>query len=206
MIDMLPRSSMKTSQPGLSASIDETLLLEVTGAPVSAAANDNLVRSPRRIMRGLTAMAMMMSLSGEWVDAANAAGASVFDERFQEPSTRKVLPKASAAVWAELDSYRELDDGWDGPDSTAPSYSAIADAQAFLAALPAGVAVPHAMISSDGYVGLFWDDGKNFASVSFSGGGRVSYYGTVLGVTARGTRSATTGFVPADLLGLVTRI
>jgi hypothetical protein len=206
MIDMLPRSPMKTSEPGLSASIDQTLLLEVTGTLITAAANYNQGRPPRRIMRGLTAMAMMMSLSGEWADAANAAGASVFDKQFQSPVPLTVLTKAAAEVWAELDGYRELDDGWDGPDSLAPSNSAIADAQAFLAALPASSVVPHAMISSDGYVGLFWDNGKNFASVSFSGGGKVSYYGTVQGVTARGTQSATTGFVPADLLGLVTRI
>jgi hypothetical protein len=180
--------------------VDLAYFAETTAFPLTAAAGAVGSIPVRRVMRGATAIAIMVTLSTHWPTTADAAiGAAVSSEQPQPEDPKPILRSGFESVWAELEGYREIEDGWDGSDSVAPSVSSISDALAFLAAIPDGTAVPQAMISADGYVGLYWDRESNFASVNFPGEGKLSYYATAGSIVARGTLSAVTGIIPSDL-------
>lgn len=86
-----------------------------------------------------------------------------------------VLDRLSSLA-LELELYSALNEGWDGPDSRAPSQGDIMDAQALVAKLPPGLPIPKPMLSSSGNVGLYWDAQKIFADIALEGDGRFSLF------------------------------
>lgn len=76
----------------------------------------------------------------------------------------------------ELELYEGLQDGWDGPDSRAPSQVDIQVAKTLLEKLPPGLAIPKPMLSSAGSVGLYWDTNSFFADIALEDNGRISLF------------------------------
>jgi hypothetical protein len=60
----------------------------------------------------------------------------------------------------ELRAYQNLAAGWDGEESAAPEASHLSAASALLNALPAGLPLPKTMLSTNGEVGLYWNDDR----------------------------------------------
>ena len=79
-------------------------------------------------------------------------------------------------LMAELDSYTALPRGWDGHEGMPATQEHIETAKQLVDALPAGFPLPRAMLSSDGSVGLYWDDGDTVADVQIEQGGAISMY------------------------------
>lgn len=88
--------------------------------------------------------------------------------------------QARDAVILELESYRDLTDGWDGIGSKAPAATAITEALSFLdRALPVGLPAPEPMVDADGEVGLFWEGPNYHVEAGFKGREVISFYGRV---------------------------
>jgi hypothetical protein len=82
-------------------------------------------------------------------------------------------------------SFQSLQDGWDGPDSIAPSADVIGLARKFLMALPGDISLPDLTISADGEVGFYWKADGVYIDVGFPTDGRISYYAEANGKVAR---------------------
>ena len=81
-----------------------------------------------------------------------------------------------AALRAELESYGNLRDNWDGEGATAPPMQAARDALAFLDHRPSGVPLPLPEVATVGDIGVYWDDGDTFVEVQFGGDRAYSYF------------------------------
>jgi hypothetical protein len=67
---------------------------------------------------------------------------------------------------AEIESYKELTEGWDGEGSVTPSNAAIDGARKLIDRLPAGITLPKAMISSSGELGFYWKTDTFYADIA----------------------------------------
>jgi hypothetical protein len=77
----------------------------------------------------------------------------------------------------EILKYRQLQPGWDGYDGVAPSLSSVIGAINFLTLVnQEAIDLPKPMLSGDGEIGFYWDQGSVFIDVSFDGGSVLSYY------------------------------
>lgn len=76
----------------------------------------------------------------------------------------------------ELEMYRELNDGWDGPNSRAPTSGDIQNAQDIVSKLSPGLPIPKPMLSATGVVGLYWDTKNIFADIELEADGRFSLF------------------------------
>jgi hypothetical protein len=83
---------------------------------------------------------------------------------------------ALAAVRAELETYSTLLDGWDGPQSEAPSKGSIELAKDLLERLPRTWPVPKPMLSPGGEVGFYWNLHRRFADIVLEKGGSLSIF------------------------------
>lgn len=84
----------------------------------------------------------------------------------------------AAQALAETMGYRALSNGWDGPDSLAPSPSHLNLAIALFKAWPADLAAPTAMLSSDGTVGMYWPSLEHlYLDAEYDEQGRLSVFG-----------------------------
>lgn len=72
---------------------------------------------------------------------------------------------ATSALRSCLERYLRLRDGWDGPESKAPSRRSIEIIEAMLNRLPTCLPIPTAMLSRSGEVGLYWDSLTTFADI-----------------------------------------
>jgi hypothetical protein len=106
----------------------------------------------------------------------------------------------------ELLSYNSLRAGWDGPDSSSPSRSAIADAYAFIWRLPIDVNLPEPTVYADGQVGLYWQKNEDVLSIVFMGHGKYAYYGKVNGVVARSPSKEYSNSLPNELYKAISNI
>ncbi|MDV6345086.1 hypothetical protein [Nitrosomonas sp. Is37] len=79
-------------------------------------------------------------------------------------------------VFSQLDGYSELEPGWDGPDSVTPSSIDIKLAIDFVASIPAIFPLPKAMVSSDGTIGLYWDDTFMYIDIQFESDHTLSMF------------------------------
>lgn len=102
----------------------------------------------------------------------------------------------------ELRQYEQLESGWDGNEADiAPSRAAVDEAIQFVENLPAFVALPEPMVSSDGEVGLFWKSSELYLDVGFRGCGECSYFGKAQGQKVKGRDSISDALpIPSDLL------
>jgi len=154
------------------------------------------------LLSGVTCFGLA-SLASEVPGITDRVPGGAVTVEFLQHQAKPGVPERMADVASELESYRDLEVGWDGPESIGPPSAAIDDAIAFLVALPPTAPEPEATISADGQVGLYWDLDGQLASVNFHGAGKVSYYGDIDGVVARGNLTGARGMVPADLLSLI---
>lgn len=92
-----------------------------------------------------------------------------------EGGTRKA-PSAEDKLAAELLSYLDLSEGWDGFESVPVPRDAVLDALSFLDLRPGDIALPYPQIAPDGEVGFYWRSEDVFAEVGFYGDGEFSYY------------------------------
>jgi hypothetical protein len=76
----------------------------------------------------------------------------------------------------ELDTYRYLENGWDGEDSLKPSDESITRAKVFLDKLPSGLPTPKPMISKKGEIGFYWNNESFYADLHLETDNKVSYY------------------------------
>lgn len=86
-------------------------------------------------------------------------------------------PSPRDKLHATLQSYLQLDPGWDGYEGIPPKRQAVIDAISFLDRKPADIQAPYPQLSSDGEVGLYWKTATVFADIGFYGDGEYSYYG-----------------------------
>ncbi len=77
---------------------------------------------------------------------------------------------------SQLDAYAELESGWDGPDSATPSSSDIGLATDFIASIPPIFPLPKTMLSSDGTVGLYWNDPLIYIDIQFESDHTLSMF------------------------------
>lgn len=103
------------------------------------------------------AMAVAVALAASMSDTARAADRSETGAALNNHVRRpQPVAQRTAALYAEMVSYRALLAGWDGVDSIAPIPGNIDSALAFLALLPDTVALPETTVSGDGEVGFYW--------------------------------------------------
>lgn len=90
----------------------------------------------------------------------------------------------------ELAALASLQPGWDGVDSVAIPPAAIADARAFLGALPRVPSGLDVSVSGDGTVHLFSDnEGGDGSNILFTGEGRIAFWARYDGRVAQATTS-----------------
>jgi hypothetical protein len=100
-----------------------------------------------------------------------------------ETLTASLLVPIQPAVWdrsdflvGEVQTYRDLKDGWDGKGSKAVTQKSFDAALQFIRCLPGGLPLPKAMVSSVGEVGFYWDLPEGFADISFGPDGVASFF------------------------------
>lgn len=76
----------------------------------------------------------------------------------------------------ELDMYAELNDGWDGSNSRAPTAADIRKVRDVVAQLPPGLPIPKPMLSATGVVGVYWDTKSVFADIELDADGHLSLF------------------------------
>jgi len=77
----------------------------------------------------------------------------------------------------ELESYLQLEDGWDGYGGEAPSKDSVFAAIGFLKKVKeSGYKLPKPMVSGDGEVGLYWDYADCYIDVGFEELGEMTFY------------------------------
>lgn len=79
---------------------------------------------------------------------------------------------------AELRSYIDLSDDWDGEGAKAPSATAVKDTLTFLDRCPEGIPSPRPDQGRDGEVGIYWDfaHSKVFVEATFEGNGKFAFF------------------------------
>jgi hypothetical protein len=73
-------------------------------------------------------------------------------------------------ISSEVLEYAELQDGWDGDGSLAPSSESVAKVIGLIGQLPVGSPLPKPMVSSSGEVGLYWRTEHFVADILVSDG------------------------------------
>lgn len=89
--------------------------------------------------------------------------------RWREPSREDKL-------YAELISYLDLPEGWDGYEGVPASFETVDNAFEFLKKRPKDIPHPYPQIAPDGEVGLYWRTEEVYVELSFYGDGQFSYY------------------------------
>ncbi|MFA5921790.1 MAG: hypothetical protein WC856_10930 [Methylococcaceae bacterium] len=87
-----------------------------------------------------------------------------------------LVANTTTDVFSQLDGYSKLEPGWDGLDSVTPSSIDIELAIDFVASIPAVFPLPKAMLSSDGTVGLYWDDALMYFDIQFESDRTLSLF------------------------------
>lgn len=150
----------------------------------------------------LTAAALIFAYTSHYSATVNVTTPSVWGSADSAVEHDNVgTSDRNALLSAEIISYRELRDGWEGDDSVAPARQAINEALAFIDLIPIGSAVPEPMVAADGEVGFYWNTGGAYIDVSFRGTGQLSYYAKAGAFVAK-DRLSTAGLkaLPKDLL------
>ncbi len=77
---------------------------------------------------------------------------------------------------AKMRVYPTLEEGWDGYDAEPLIPESLGDARKFLAHRPKGARVPFVGICLTGEVGLYWEEKRVFAQITFEGNGKFYYH------------------------------
>ncbi len=89
---------------------------------------------------------------------------------------RRDEPSSEDKLHAELLTYLDLPEGWNGYEGEPASFDAVIDAINFLTMRPDDIPLPYPQIAPDGEVGLYWRVDEVYAEVGFYGDGQCSYY------------------------------
>ncbi len=89
---------------------------------------------------------------------------------------RRDEPSGEDKLHAELLTYLDLPEGWNGYEGEPVSFDAVIDAINFLTMRPDDIPLPYPQIAPDGEVGLYWRVDEVYAEVGFYGDGECSYY------------------------------
>lgn len=84
-----------------------------------------------------------------------------------------------AKALAELNAYRTLKDGWQGPSSHAPNAKAFAEAELFIEKMTHELPkaqMPMFGIDNDGEIVLTWNDENLIGSLAIAGDGHYCYF------------------------------
>ncbi len=93
------------------------------------------------------------------------------------PIGNKIEDKISENdVFYKLASYSKLEPDWDGADSVIPSITDVQLAIDFVESMPAIFPFPKAMLSRNGVIGLYWDDGSVYIDIQFDSDNTLSVY------------------------------
>lgn len=172
---------------------------------------DTLVRpkiknSNNYFIRGLTTAIGFLAISAP-------AEASIYEALQPSVVAAEILPvkivKPIAAhfeeAWNEMQEYQSLDDGWDGPESLAPSRSAIAASLSLLKRLPIDVLPPEATASADGAVGWFWKNENIYVSIEFLSSNQYAYFARTADKqkVAKGKVSLEVTSIPSTLMEII---
>lgn len=160
----------------------------------------------RTTLRTLTLAAAILAASDAYAPVTAPAGPSELASHFgQERRGEVFIERRYLSALEEMESYRQLQDGWDGLDSVSPKDDVIDDAATFLENLPSGLMPPDATASADGLVGWFWRTPQFYASLTFLGEHRYAYFARskVSGQSAKGIGYADRNSIPNDLLQLL---
>jgi hypothetical protein len=105
-------------------------------------------------------------ISVEHYNNAPAEQATIAELRI--PIGNKIQGKTSATdVFSKLSSYSKLQPDWDGADSKVPSITDVKLAIDFVESIPAIFPLPKPMLSREGVIGLYWDDGSVYIDIQF---------------------------------------
>jgi hypothetical protein len=137
------------------------------------------------------------------ISIGNSNFANIYQYEFQYHQNNTAQ---KTDVSNELLSYNSLGAGWDGPSSSRPSPSAIADAYAFIWRLPIDVNLPEPTVYADGQVGWYWQNNDDVLSIVFMGNGKYAYYGKVDGVVARSPSKEFLNSLPNELYKAISNI
>ena len=76
----------------------------------------------------------------------------------------------------QVQSYSQLQIGWDGYQGKPAKIRSQSDALLFLAVVSKTFPIPRAMLSSDGEISLYWESERNYAEIDFPGDGTYYYF------------------------------
>lgn len=130
---------------------------------------------------------------------------SASQAEFRPASMTIALGAHFLEAYDEMASFLNLDAGWDGEESIAPSVQAISRAMNYLRALPSDVPAPEATVSADGSVGWFWRSDDVFASVEILNSSVTVFYAEDkrTGQAARGLFKGENPEIPDDLIEII---
>lgn len=121
-----------------------------------------------------------------FTDNVRTSAAPIFEEFRVDGGTAKkeLISRSESIVKADMRggvinrllSWAELNDGWDGEDSIAPTRASILKAIDLIKLAPADVPLPKPMLSPSGEVGLYWDLSDRYVDLEFSDSGLFSLY------------------------------
>jgi hypothetical protein len=84
------------------------------------------------------------------------------------PIGNKISDKTPATdVFSRLNSYSKLQPDWDGADSIVPSSNDVKLVIDFVESIPPIFPLPKPMLSREGVIGLYWDDGSVYIDIQF---------------------------------------
>lgn len=93
------------------------------------------------------------------------------------PIGNKIPDKTSPTdVFSKLSSYSKLQPDWDGADSVVPSITDVKLAIDFVESIPAIFPLPKPMLSREGVIGLYWDDGSVYIDIQFDSENTLSVF------------------------------
>ena len=130
-------------------------------------------------------------ISNYYVRDSGVTTSSIAEPIALEENTYVVV-NISNDVFSQLNSYFELKSGWDGPDSFPPTSTDIESAINFVNSIPSIFPMPKAMLSSDGEVGLYWDDNIAYIDLQFESDQTLSIF-------SRDRSSGKEKFIEADI-------
>lgn len=91
-------------------------------------------------------------------------------------SIRSIPPDCISLIKNELDTYRFLENGWDGEDSLKPTEQSITRAKTIIDNFPSGLPIPTPMLSRKGEVGFYWNNENFYADLQLESDKKISYY------------------------------
>lgn len=93
------------------------------------------------------------------------------------PATSQATDKNFDLLISKLADFLKLTPGWDTEESVPPSVESIEDTLSFIKRLRVlNFPYPQPMLSTEGQIGLFWDESGVFIDIEIEGNNKISYF------------------------------